>query len=132
VFSYYIYLPVLKDTILKIVPSNQHSAIEKYIEDYLTLLRSKIEQCEVQLTAQVSSCPSALFPLEIVDKKLKEFVRLHHIDLSRTINYQVNKIKSITSEKQLFKQLSFYYLTTDHVMIINQISYIFHLSYFLV
>jgi hypothetical protein len=114
-------LSILKDTILKIVPSNQHGAIEKYLEDYLILLRNKIEQYATELTAQLSSCPSTLFPLEIIDKKLKEFVRLHHIDLSRTIHYQANKIKSIISEKQIFKQLSHYYLTTDQVITRNQI-----------
>ncbi len=115
-------MPILKDYILKIVPSDHQSVIQKYLEDYLILLRNKIEQYATELSAQLSLCPSTLFPLEISDKKLKEFVRLHHIDLSRTINYQANKIKSIISEKQIFKQLSYYYLTTDQVtIIINQI-----------
>ena len=68
--------------------------------------------------AQISFCPSTLCPLEVIDIRLKEFVRLHHIDLIRRINYKVNKAKSNAHEKLLFKQLSYYYLTTGHVIII--------------
>ena len=43
---------------------------------------------------QLKSCPSTLpHSLEIIDQKLKEFVRLHHLDLLRTINYQIMQIK---------------------------------------
>ncbi len=38
--------------------------------------------------AQSTVCPSTLPSLEIIDQKLKEFVRLHHLDLIRTIDYE--------------------------------------------
>ncbi|CAF1462144.1 unnamed protein product [Didymodactylos carnosus] len=55
---------------------------------------------------------------EIIDKRLKEFVCLHHIDLLRKINYQVNKLKDNIYEKQL----SYYYLTTEQFEIINRLT----------
>ena len=95
--------------------------IQKYIEDYLILLRTKINDLATELATQSSSCPSTLPPLEVIDSRLQEFVHLHHIDLLRTVNYQTNKLKDDIREKQLFQQLSYYYLTSEQVLIIDQI-----------
>ena len=82
-----------KDDILKIIQSNEPTIIQKYLEDYLILLRNKIDQYTTELMTQSSSCPSTMLSsLEIIDQRLKEFVRLHHLDLLRTINYQMNKL----------------------------------------
>ena len=83
----------------------------------MILVRNKINQSTNELMTQSSSCPSTLpSSLEIIDQRLKEFVRLHHIDFMRTINYRINKWKDQIYEKQLFKQLSYYYLTTEQVL----------------
>lgn len=95
--------------------------IQKYIEDYLILLRTKINDLRIELATQSSSWPSTLLPFEVIDARLQEFVRLHHIDLIRTVNYQTNKLKDDIREKQLFQQLSYYYLTSEQVLIIDQI-----------
>ena len=108
---------IFQDNILQIIQSNQYSTIQKYLEDYLRLLQKKIDQYSAELTTQVFSCPITLSSSEIIDERLKEFVRLHHIDLLRTINYQVTKLKDKIYEKELFKQLSYYYLTTKQVLI---------------
>ena len=42
--------------------------------------------------------------LKIIDQRLKEFVRLHHLDLMRTIKYQMNKLKDNIYEKELSQQ----------------------------
>ena len=107
-----------EDDILKIIQSNKYNVIQNYLEDYVTLLGNRIDQFSTNLMTQTSFCPSTLCPLEVIDIRLKEFVRLHHIDLICRINYKVNKAKSNTHGKQLFKQLSYYYLTTEHVIII--------------
>jgi hypothetical protein len=85
----------------------------------LKLLRYKIDQYTNELTVQSSSCPSTLSTLEVIDQRLKEFVRLHHIDMLRIISYQVNKLKGNIYEKQIFKQLSSYYLTAEQVITIS-------------
>jgi hypothetical protein len=105
----------LKDDILKIIQSDKCSVIQKYLDDYLLLLRNRIHQYTIELSTQSSFCPSSLSPLQIIDQRLKEFVRLHHIDLLRTIKYQVNKLKDNIYEKELLKQLSNYNLTTEQV-----------------
>jgi hypothetical protein len=116
----------LKDDILKIIQSNEPSIIQKYLEDYLILLRNKIDQYTTELITQSSSlCPSTLSPFEIIDKKLKEFVRLHHIDLLRTINYQIYELNSNTHIKKLSKQLYSFRLTKKQVLIMIEILYIF-------
>ncbi|CAM2705852.1 unnamed protein product [Rotaria socialis] len=58
----------------------------------------------------------------MTDQRLKEFVRLHHIDLVRTVNYQKHKLKDIIYEKRLFNQLSSYHLADVEHQDIDQIT----------
>jgi hypothetical protein len=95
------------------------------------LLRNKIDQYTIELRTQASSCPSTLSSLEIIDQRLKEFVRLHHISLLKTISYQLNKLKDNIYEKQLSKQLACYCLTTEQVINKKSICmYIYSISLF--
>jgi hypothetical protein len=112
---HHIRLVFFKDDILKIIQSNKYSLIQKHLEDYVILVRSKIDEFTTALITQSSSCPFKLTDLEMIDKRLKEFVHLHHLDLLRTVKYHVNKLKDNIQEKQLYKQLSYYYLTTEQV-----------------
>ncbi|CAM4796041.1 unnamed protein product [Rotaria magnacalcarata] len=83
---------------------------------------SRSNQHENELMIQLSSCPTTLHPLELIDQRLKEFVRLHHIDLVRTVNYQKHKLKDIIYEKRLFNQLSSYHLAELQHQTIDQIT----------
>ena len=66
---------------------------------------------------QSSSFPLIfLSSLETTDLRLKEFIRLHHFDLLRTVNYQVNKFKDIIYESYLFQQLSSFDLSLEQVL----------------
>ena len=107
----------MKDDIVRIVKTKEHSVIQKHVQDYISLLRNKIEENRRELMTQALTCPSTLTPSEIYDKRLKEFVRLHHIDLMRTINYQINKFKDQIHEKQLLQHFSSYHLGTEQVLI---------------
>ena len=55
--------------------------IQKYLQDYVILLQEKIDQYTSDLIVQSASYPLTLLPLNIIDQRLKEFVRLHHLDL---------------------------------------------------
>jgi len=55
---------------------------------------------------QSTTSPSTLFPLDIIDQRLKEFIRLHHLDLRGTIDYQISKLNSNILIKKFSKQLS--------------------------
>jgi hypothetical protein len=57
--------------------------------------------------------------LEIIDEKLNEFVRLHHLDLKRQINYYISKLRGHILEKQLVQELSSCSLTNEQVNIIQ-------------
>ncbi|CAF1449613.1 unnamed protein product [Adineta ricciae] len=110
------------DDILKIAQTTERSVIQKYPEEYLILLRDEISQCTTELAIQSSSCPLTLSLLEIVDARLHEFVRLHHIDLMRTIRFRINKLKDEVHEKQLFQHLSYYYLNNDQFKAISRLT----------
>ncbi len=107
-----------KHDILQIIQSNETDIIQKYLTDYLLLLQKQIDTYTIELTAQLATCPSTLHPLEIIDRRLQEFVRLHHFDLSRTVNCQVNKLHDQIHINELSKQLSSFHLTMKQVYII--------------
>ncbi len=81
----------------------------------MLLLQNKLDQLAAELMAQSSTCPSTLLPLEIVDQRLKQFVRLHHRDLLRTVKYQVSKLNRKILIKKFSKQLSRLGLTVKQV-----------------
>ena len=83
----------------------------------MKLLLKKIDQYTTELIAQSTLSPSTLPNLEIMDAKLKEFVRLHHLDLSRTIHYQIGKLNININIKKFAKQLSLFHLMTKQVFI---------------
>ncbi len=85
----------MKDDILQIIQSNEPSVIQKYLEDYLLLLQNKIDYYTAELLTQSTTCPSTLPPLTIIDQRLKQFVRLHNLDLLRTTNYQISKLNTM-------------------------------------
>jgi len=78
-----------KNDILKIISSNEPKIIQKHLGNYLILLQNRIGQYTAELMAKSTSCPSTLPPLKIIHSKLKKFVRLLHLNLSRTIDYQI-------------------------------------------
>jgi hypothetical protein len=83
------------------------------------LLRQKAEQYISDLLQQLTSASRTLpflSSIEIIDQRLKEFVRLHHFDLVRTIYYQMNKFKDMMQEKTLFQQLSSLHLSSEQVL----------------
>ncbi len=85
----------------------------------MALLWKQIDQSTTDLMTQSTSCPSTLpHSLEIIDSKLKEFVRLHHFDLLRTVNYQIYKLNSHIHITKLSKQLSSFRLTTKQVVVV--------------
>ncbi len=105
----------MKDDILQIIQSNEPSVIQKHLEDYLLLLQNKIDYYTSELLTQSTTCPSTLLHLATIDQRLKEFVRLHHLDLLRTTNYQISKLNTMILIKTFSKQLSTFHLTKKQV-----------------
>jgi hypothetical protein len=91
--------------------------IEHFLKTYLIQLQQEFDQCTTQLTGQAFSCPTSL-QLSLVESQLKEFVRLHHLDATRKIHFQLNNFKDHIREKELLQQLSTYPLTHEQVIII--------------
>jgi len=96
---------------------NNNDHIENFLKEYLIQLQQQFDQCTAQLINQALSCPQSM-QLSLIESQLKEFVRLHHLDLTRKINFQINKFKDHIREKELFQQLqSSYPLTNEQVII---------------
>ena len=125
--KYFLYF--LQNDILKVIPSNESDVIQKYLQHYVTLLANKINEYQNQLNTQKSSCPATLPSPEIFDKQLKEFVRLHHCDLLRKVNYQIGQLNTKILIQRFSQQLSSFNLTTTQVLssISNRILVTLHL-----
>ncbi|CAF1529401.1 unnamed protein product, partial [Adineta ricciae] len=111
-----------KESIHKIVQSTQHTVVQKYLEEFLVLLSDKIDEYTTELTNQSLSCPPSLSPLDIFDGRLKEFVRLHHLDFIRANRYRIHQFKADIHEKQLGKELSYYFSNVDQLEPINRLT----------
>ena len=53
--------------------------------------------------------------VETIDLRLHEFVRLHHVDLMRLIQYQINRFRDEIEEKRLLEQLVQYSFSKEQV-----------------
>ncbi|CAM4825035.1 unnamed protein product [Rotaria magnacalcarata] len=100
------------EDIVKMTKTNDYDLTEKFLNILVNQTQHKVDQCTTELLSQSLSCPKTLF-LSHVESRLVEFVCLHHIDLIRKINYQVNKFKDLIRETQLFETLSSYSLTNE-------------------
>ena len=101
---------------LQIIQSNESSVIQKHLGRLFTII-TKQNRLLYKLNYRHNrlTCPSTLTSLEIIDQKLKEFVRLHHLDLLRTVNYQISKLNTMILIKTFSKQISTYHLTNKQV-----------------
>ena len=80
-----------------------------------------MNQYAVELTTQSLSCPVSLLTktsmsLDMVDQRLNEFIRLHHLDLKRQINYHISKLRDVIREKELVQESALYPITTEQVI----------------
>ena len=57
--------------------------------------------------------------MDTLDGRLKEFARLHHIDLLRRTSYQANRFRDEINEQHWLRQLSSCQLTSEQVMPID-------------
>lgn len=89
--------------------------VKRYLRDHIGSLQCKINYCGAQLNQQASSNQWTFSSIEVLDARLNEFVRLHHIDLSKSINYRVNQFNDRVREQQIFQQLAVCQLNSEQV-----------------
>ncbi|CAF5128061.1 unnamed protein product, partial [Rotaria magnacalcarata] len=93
---------IWSDDIVQIMESNESDSIQKSLEEYLILLKNRINQHENELMIQLSSCSTTLHLMEMTDQRLKGFVRLHHTDLHQAID-QITTIRK--KQLKIFEDL---------------------------
>jgi hypothetical protein len=99
---------------LAIAETNDH------VQSDVRVLDRDIDRCSTALNEQWSSCPWTSHPVvDTMDARLKEFVRLHHIDLLRRTSYQVHRFKDEINEQHLLRQLSSFQFTGEQVMLVD-------------
>ena len=90
---------------IHIAQTNRNDLIVQFVQEYISRLQQKFDQCTTALSSQASTCPSTL-PLSAMESRLKDFARRHHMDLLRKTNYQINKFKDFIRNEELSDRLS--------------------------
>lgn len=106
---------VLKDEIQMVLLSNDPIVVKRYLRERIGSLQRLINSCAVQLDRQAAANQWTFSSIEMLDTRLKEFVRLHHMDLAKSINYRIHQFNDRVREQQIFQQLSTCQLSAEQV-----------------
>lgn len=105
----------LQDEIQKVLSSNDHIVVKRYLRDHIGSLQHKINDCGAQLNRLPSTNQWTCSSLDVLETRLNEFVHLYHIDLSKLINYRVDQFNDRVREQQIFRKLSACQLKAEQV-----------------
>ena len=104
--------------------SCEHPQCLLYVQTRLKQLKEQDHLCTKELTTQAKACPTRLLPLEKLDHHLKEFIQVQQKYFATKLNTQITRYQDIILEKNLYRTLSTYSLTTDLVNIAIQILFL--------
>lgn len=98
------------------MPENHQHLTGRYIQNYLHFLNEKLNQYNVDLQENRRSRPHSMsVNTEKLDLRLYNYVRLHHLNLLRLSQYQLNRFKNDIQENRLLQQLEKYSFTNEQV-----------------
>lgn len=86
-----------------------HADLEDIVREKLVHLKENIDRCSLDLQSQAADYPMKRMDLSTFDSLLKDFVRLHHLDSIRKIQFELNQLNGTIEEKryrQRIEQLS--------------------------
>lgn len=106
---------------IKLVQNEVYVLVGLWLNNTLRDLKKNYDRCTVDLLSHSRSCPSTM-SLSDIDTKLQDFARLHHLDLSRRVNYLIARFKDEIREKELATTLFSSALRTAQVNIIRLLS----------
>jgi hypothetical protein len=98
--------------------SSEHDLITNFVMERLHHLQSKLDQYNVELSAQNPSCPATL-SLDKVDEKLKQFILSHQKQMTKRMNSDLMKFKDHVHDKELFNTLYLNRFTVAEVFTID-------------
>ena len=101
----YVLILISKDDLVELAQTNDPDQVEQFSNQSLMKLQLTFDQYSIQLISQATLCPPSM-DLSVVEDRLKEFVRLHHLDLIRRIQYQLHDFQGYLHEQELIQQLS--------------------------
>jgi hypothetical protein len=78
------------------IHTDNDNQLENFLKESSIQIQQKFDQFTTQLITQALSCPK-LMQLPLIESQLKEFIRLHHLDLIGKVNFQVNKFNTFTA-----------------------------------
>lgn len=104
---------------MKKEPIDHQHLTGQYMQDYLLVLNDKLARYETELGQDLYAYPFISITPEMIDIRLREFVRVHHLDLIRLTSDQVNRFEDQLQERRLSQPLATCHLTLEHVRLSN-------------
>ncbi|CAF3713387.1 unnamed protein product [Rotaria socialis] len=110
--------------IQKKIKSTNNELSVQYIEQRLNKLEKEYRECINELKKQAELCPIKLGPFDILNQKLKEFVRLQRTRFTEKLNAQLTRYKNYIHENELYKSLLSHIHTDEQKSTIDQLIFI--------
>lgn len=98
-----------------IAKTNEHRSCQDFVSHYLHEIIRQLDLCNDELSTQSQSCPSVFLPLDILDRRLKDFVILQRNYLLKRNSEQLARFKDLIHEKNLFQNITKHQLDADQV-----------------
>ena len=107
---------IFQNDLIIMAKADKYFPVKLFLEDYIAQLEEKLDLLEAAIVTQALSCPQTM-ELASIESKLTEYVRLHHVDLKRKMNFRINHFKKEVEEKEFFEYLSSSSLTVEQVIL---------------
>ncbi|CAF4454554.1 unnamed protein product, partial [Rotaria magnacalcarata] len=101
------------DRLYTIAKTNDFENCHQYLLNHINDLKINLDQYQMELNRQSPSCPITTLSLDQIDQRLNEFVICQRKYLLMKNNNQLLKFKDNFHDKDLFKTVSTFRLTTD-------------------
>ena len=101
--------------------TGDHALVEQFVLDRLTTIDRQSSQCNADLSAHSSRCPSTLDTSEM-DTLMLPLITVHQKRLLKNISCRLAKYNACIEDNILWKKLSSYHLTIEQVWHTNDLT----------
>ncbi|CAF0891282.1 unnamed protein product [Didymodactylos carnosus] len=104
---------IWSDRLCTMAKTNDFKLCQQYVITYIQNIKQQLNECQLELSKQSQPYRMTTLPFDQIDDRLKETVDHERKYLSTRNNNQLLKFKDDIHEKELFRIIFTYRLTTD-------------------
>ncbi|CAF4192638.1 unnamed protein product [Rotaria sp. Silwood2] len=108
----------------KKIKSKNSQSFKEYIQHHLNELQQQYDQCMNELNQHGELCPNVFQPLDILDRKLNDFVQLQRRRFIERLNTRLARYKTYIEENKFYQAMLYHIKTQEQKSMIDQLIYI--------